>query len=318
VEAIRNRALRQVNQTGRYRPPISVIGMAMNVTLSFHSHVVAGHVGNAVARHVFTLLGRELWEVPTVVFSNHPAGRSFAGETLASATMARMLAVLRENGLLASVDAVLSGYLRDPDHVGIIADVVPTVRAQSGRGARYVCDPVLGDRAQGLYVPAAVARSVAETLVPLADVLTPNHFELEYLTGAPAEDDAAVWSAAARLQAAGPQVVVVTSVCTGDAPDDRARTFMLAGENAWHVTTPLVNSPAHGAGDLLAAILAARLADGTSPPEALSLAVSGVYGVLRATGRNPDLQVLAAASEIVAPSQTFAAMSRPPASRGGG
>lgn len=315
--AIRNRALRQVNQTGRYKPPISVIGIAMNVTLSFHSHVVAGHVGNAVARHVFTLLGRELWEVPTVVFSNHPAGRSFAGEALASATMARMVAALRDNGLLASVDAVLSGYLRDPDHVGIIAEVVPTVRSRAG-GARFVCDPVLGDRAQGLYVPAAVARSVAEILVPLADVLTPNHFELEYLTGAPAADDAAVWSAAARLQAAGPEVVVVTSVRTGDAPDDIARTFMLAGENAWHVTTPLVNSPAHGAGDLLAAILAARLTAGTSPPEALSLAVSGVYGVLRATGRNPDLQLLAAASQIVAPSQTFAAMPRPPASGGGG
>lgn len=279
-------------------------------TLSFQSQVVAGHVGNTAARAAFAALGRGLWEIPTVLFSNHPAGRTFAGEVVDPDLMRRLVRGLLDNGLMAGVDTIVSGYMRTPDQVAVVGEAVD--RARSAKPSlRFICDPVLGDRPSGLYVPEDVAAAVRDDLIPRATVAIPNHFELDFLTGRQAEDDAAVWRAARDLQAMGPEVVIVTSVATHDSPADSLRVFLLDRSDGWIIETPRVRSPAHGAGDLLAALFVARAAAGIPAVESLSLAVSGVYGVVQATGQRLDLALPESRGELVAPSTVFTAEAKP-------
>lgn len=279
-------------------------------TLSFQSAVVAGFVGNNAAGAAFALLGQELWPVPTVLYSNHPAGRGHSGEVVSAAHHRRIIAALEGNKLMARVGQVLSGFLGHADQADGVVTALAAAR-RSNPSVRYICDPVLGDTGPGLYVADTIGQAIRQVLVPASNVVTPNHFELTYLTGTPAQTDADVWIAAARLQAMGPQSVVVTSVVTADTPVDGIDTYLLERESAWVIRTPRIVTPAHGAGDLLSGILAAKLAAGArSTAAALSCAVSSVYGVLSATGPNPDLALSAARGEIAAPTQLFRAVPR--------
>jgi len=282
----------------------------LRVTLSYQSQVVAGFVGNTAARSAFTLLGRELWEVPTVLYSNHPADRSFAGEAVPAKTLCDLVEGLRTNRLAARIDQILSGYFGSADQVEVVADALDGLR-EGGREVGYLCDPVIGDSEAGVYVREGIAEAIRDQLVPRATVVTPNHFELEFLTGRKVTDDASLWAAARTLQARGPDTVVVTSVATAKTPARTTRTAMVSHDQAWIVETPRFESPAHGAGDLLAALFSARLAMGMPPVEALSLAVSGVHGVVRATGDQPDLALTAARDEIVNPATNFPARPTP-------
>lgn len=277
-------------------------------TLSFQSAVVAGFVGNSAASYAFTLLGQALWPVPTVLYSNHPAGRGHAGEVVSAGLHGRIVAALEKNGLMAEVGQVLTGYLGHADQTDVVLAALASAR-RLNPGVRYICDPVLGDMGSGRYVAAEIGHAIRGRLVPASDIVTPNHFELTYLLGAPATTAAAVWAAATRLQALGPQTVVVTSVVTAETPRDRIDTFLLEGTSAWAIRTPRIDTPAHGAGDLLTALLAARLAAGApSTVEALSHAVSSVYGVLLQTGCSADLALPAAGHEILTPTHLFQAV----------
>ena len=163
-------------------------------TASFQSHVAAGAVGNSAASMVYAALGCELWAVPTVLYSNHPANRTFAGEIVASALLYRWIAAFEENRLIEQVDYVQSGYLGAADQAQAVLAFLFAAR-KSGRTVSYACDPVLGDQTAGLYVPPSVAIAIREVLVPAADIVTPNLFELGYLTGAPVDTAAQVWAA---------------------------------------------------------------------------------------------------------------------------
>lgn len=282
-------------------------------TLSFQSQVVAGFVGNSAARLAFALLGQPLWEVPTVLLSNHPAGRSATGETLDAHRLERLVAGLFDNGLAGQIGFVLSGYLGHHGQAEVIARTLDRLSAE-GRFVGYVLDPVIGDRAAGAYVGEGIESAMRDALLPRARLVTPNHFELERLAGQPAPDDAAVWRNAKALQSVGPTTVIVTSVATAETPPQAVRTFLLSGDQRWVIETPRVDTPAYGAGDLTTAALVARLAAGDAIELALARAVSGVYGILVATGNSPDLAAAEASREIANPTTAFAVTAMPPLS----
>jgi len=275
--------------------------------ISFQSHVAAGAVGNSAASTVYAAFGYELWAVPTVLYSNHPAGRSFAGEVVSPASLYRWIAAFEENELIEQVDHVQSGYLGAAEQAQAVLALLSAAR-KSGRRVSYACDPVLGDQPAGLYALPAVAIAIRDALVPAADIVTPNLFELGYLTGAPVDTAAQVWAAMQSLQRMGPRIVIATSVINQETAAAEVDTFLLDGINRWYVRTPRLPSPAHGAGDVMAAVFLARLSKGESSDRALSHAVSSVYCILVATGNQPDLALYAARDHLLLPALVFPAV----------
>src|SRR5271156_5640950 len=182
----------------------------MNV-LSIQSDVVYGHVGNAAARFALQRLGHEVWAVPTVLLSSHAGYAKVGGESLSADLLRRLVDGLDANGWLGSCDAILSGYLGHADHAGVVADAVRRVKAAK-RDALYCLDPVFGDAGRA-YAKPGVAEAMARELLPLADIVTPNAFELTSLASVPIHNAGDAREAARRL---GRPLVVATSVPDGE------------------------------------------------------------------------------------------------------
>src|SRR5271168_4549251 len=160
----------------------------MNV-LSIQSSVAFGHVGNAAAVFPLQCLGHEVWPIDTVRFSNHPGHGQFRGRITPPAELAELLDGLQTLGLFARTDAVLSGYLGDPGTAELVARTVEAVK-RANPAALYLCDPVMGD-GDRLFVKPEIPDLMRDRLVPLADIVTPNCFELDLLTGIKATREAA-------------------------------------------------------------------------------------------------------------------------------
>ena len=280
----------------------------MNI-LSIQSHVAFGHVGNAAAVFPLQRLGFEVVAVNTVQFSNHTGYGAWTGQVFAPEHIAEVLEGVEARHGLDECGAVLSGYMGDAAIGEAILGAVARVR---GRGdALYCCDPVMGDVGRGVFVRPGIPEFMAARAVPAADIVTPNQFELELLTGRPAHTLAEIIAAAASLRGLGPRIVVVTSVMRADAPAEVIETLCATDEGAWLVRTPLLPlEPApNGAGDAVAALFLGHFLRLRDPAEALSLAVSGLYGVLdrtRQSGRR-EIQLVAAQDELVTPSRLFSA-----------
>lgn len=253
----------------------------MNI-LSVQSHVAFGHVGNSVAVFALQRLGFEVWPVPTVLFSNHPGYGAWRGTVVEARIVRDMLLGIEERGGFAACDAVLSGYLGEADTGAATVEAVARVKRVNPR-ALYCCDPVIGDRQSGIYVRPGIAESFRDSAVPAADIVTPNHFELELLTGRPATDLRQTLKAVDALHARGPRIVVVTSVVTTETPPETIDLIVSEGTEKWRLRTPRLPLTLGGAGDLLAALFLGRYLRDRSAPHALSLATAGVFGVLERT-----------------------------------
>jgi len=272
--------------------------------VSIQSSVAFGHVGNSAAVFPLQRLGFDVWPVDTVQFSNHPGYGSWRGATVAPAVVQDIVAGLDRAGVLASAQAVLSGYLGEAGCGQAVLAAVAGLKAH-GRDRLYLCDPVMGDRATGLYVAAEIPAFFAERALPFADVATPNVFELELLTGRSAATLAEAAEAARLLLGRGPRTVVVTGLEAGDT----IACLAVTAEGAWAVRTPRLTLPfpVSGAGDVLAALLLGHLLRREAAPEALSLAVSALWGVLDKTLRlgRRELALVAAQAELALPSRLF-------------
>ena len=151
--------------------------------LSIQSSVAYGHVGNSAAVFPLQRLGHEVWPVLTVHFSNHTGYGAWRGPLLDPADVREVIAGIGDRGVLGECDAVLSGYQGDPAVGAVILDAVATVKA-ANPAAVYCCDPVMGDVGRGMFVRPGIPEFMRDTVVPQADILTPNHFELDFLAGA--------------------------------------------------------------------------------------------------------------------------------------
>jgi len=277
--------------------------------LSVQSWVAYGHVGNAAAMFPLQRLGAEVWAVNTVQFSNHTGYGDWTGRVFGADEIADVIAGIAARGVLGTCDAVLSGYLGDAAIGGAVLQAVGQVKAANPR-ALWCCDPVMGDAGKGLYVREGVAAFFAGEALARADILTPNHFELEHLTGRRIATLAEAKRAVADLQARGPGCILVTSLATDTTPAD-AIDLLAAEDGAFHLLrTPRVPLAANGAGDAMAALfLLHRLRSG-SAAVALAQAASALYGVLHATAEAGarELLLIAAQAELAAPSRRFAAV----------
>ena len=283
--------------------------------LSVQSQVAFGHVGNAATVFPLQTLGHEVWPVPTAILSNHAGYRETGGSRVAPGTIADILDGLSARGADARCDLVLSGYMGSAETGGVILEALDRIRFIHPP-VLYCCDPVMGDTDTGLYVDDTLRTFFMDKAVREADVLTPNIFELEVLSGhapgtlsrAPAD---AVLSAAHDLIAGmrdGAKVLVTSAASAEILPE---KEVMIAVDNtgAWRVETPRLefSDPPHGAGDLASALFAAALKDKWHLAEALEDMTSRLFAVLDETARRDasELALVAARERILKPGRRF-------------
>ena len=277
--------------------------------LSIQSSVAYGHVGNSAAVFPLQRLGHEVWPVNTVHFSNHTGYGAWRGPLLDPADVREVIAGIDDRGALASVDAVLSGYQGDPAVGAVILDAVARVRSLNP-DAVYCCDPVMGDIGRGMFVREGIPEFMRDTVVPAADIVTPNHFELDFLAGTTTSTMAEVLAAVDVVRSRGPREVLVTSVLVDDTPADSLDVVAVSDKGAWAVSTPLLPITPNGCGDVTAALYLAHLLSWNwSTPTALERTTSSVFAILEATillGAR-EIQLVAAQEMIATPPPTFTA-----------
>lgn len=275
--------------------------------LSIQSNVAYGHVGNSAAVFPLQRLGFEVWPVSTVLFSNHTGYGQWRGHAVELAQVEEIIRGVEERGAFPRTQAVLSGYLGSPDLGEALLRTVAKVRA-ARPGALFVCDPVMGDEGRGFFVRPGIPELFRDRVVPAADIITPNAFELSWLTDTPIASVADASRAAARARDLGPSVVVATSLKIADRPGELG---ILADTalGAWICWTPELEVNLNGTGDSFTALLLGWWLRTGSVPEALSRAVSAMYALVELTHRNGsrELELVAAQAAFEAPERMFVA-----------
>jgi pyridoxine kinase len=234
--------------------------MAHVIVLS--SWVTHGHVGLSAAAPVLQALGHTVTGLPTVQLSNHAGWPHVAGRRVDVTLLSEWVEALDANGWLSQPDAILTGYLPSAGHVAFATALIDRVRA-SAPALRCIVDPVLGDMPKGLYIPVDAAEAIREKLLHKADVLTPNLFELSWLSGRDIGDLAAALDAAQTLAARAEGArILVTSPPVGPG---QTGVLEVSPAGARQYRTPLVPREApvpNGVGDVFSALIAGGVAVG--------------------------------------------------------
>jgi pyridoxine kinase len=276
--------------------------------LSIQSSVAYGHVGNSAAVFPLQRMGFEVWPVNTVHFSNHTGYGEWRGSVLPADDIDGVLRGIEDRGVLPGCDAVLSGYMGDASLGEVIVGAVGRVKGHSPK-AVYCCDPVMGDAGRGFFVRPGIPEFIRRVAVPAADIITPNQFELEFLTSVKIGDLDDALRAADEARRLGPETVLTTSLRRRDAGAGTIEMLAVSGEGAWLVETPMLALEVNGAGDATAALFLAHLLRAGIPAEALSMTASAVHAVLEETHRagSREMRLVSAQQSIVEPPLRFEA-----------
>ena len=274
--------------------------------LSIQSSVAYGHVGNSAAVFPLQRLGVEVWPVHTVHFSNHTGYGEWRGPLMAADDVRAVIQGVEERGAFPAVDAVLSGYQGGEEIGDVILDAVARVKA-ANPDAVYACDPVMGNAKSGCFVHPAIPVLLRERVVPAADVITPNQFELGFLTGTEPRSIEETLESVELARAMGPSTVLVTSVERPDAPEDTIEMMAVTGDGAWIVQTPRLPMKANGSGDVTAALFTAHLLETGDPGVALGRTASSVFDLLQTTldSGERELQLVQSQQALAEPRMQF-------------
>jgi pyridoxine kinase len=281
--------------------------------ISIQSQVAYGHVGNSAATFPMQMHGIDVIAVPTTLLSNRPGYPTIRGRVIEAQLVADLLLGVEERGAVETSSMILSGYLGSAEIAAVVADFVARAKARNPK-LKYCCDPVLGDRDRGLFVKTDIPPLVRDGLCPLADLITPNHFEFEWLCGARTTTINQMIAQAQTLLARGPSTVVITSAELADTPDDAIETVAIEqtndGVKAWRVRTPKLPISPSGTGDLFAALLVAARVNGADTPEALGHAASAIFAVLERTALRgtEEMRIVESAELLVQPKRRFDAV----------
>jgi pyridoxine kinase len=216
------------------------------------------------------------------------------------------MAGIEARGVLGECDGVLSGYMGAADIGAAILDAVATVK-RANPAARYCCDPVIGDVGRGIFVREGIPEFMREKAVPAADIITPNQFELDYLSKRESGTLRAAHDAIKAVHDLGPRAVLVTSLHTDETPADCIDMLASDETGRFLVRTPKLPLVVNGAGDAVAALFFAHYLRGGKLADALSRAASSIFGVLAKTAESDarEIQLIAAQDQIVRPSRVF-------------
>lgn len=279
----------------------------MKGILSIQSHVTYGHAGNGCAVFPMQRMGHEVWAINTVQFSNHtqhPQG--WTGQAHDAKQISEIFEGLAKLNVLSQIKGIVTGYLGGPSHCDVIVDIVKEVRLHNPE-CLYFCDPVMGAPDKGCIVSEGVAELLVSKVMPIADVIVPNQFELSQFIGEPIETLEQAKQACAKAMEIGPKMVLAKHL---HSVSDDAFTMMFASEQGSHLAQrphlPFERQPV-GVGDLITSVFAAGYLNGLSEVEAFRHCNNAVYGVLKTTQKKDEweLQTIAAQQEFVSPSEQF-------------
>ena len=274
--------------------------------LSIQSHVAYGQVGNDAAVFPLQRLGHEVWAVHTVQFAAHTGYGPPKGQVFEASHIRDVIDGIALRDDFSSCNAVLSGYMGSAAIGEAILDAVQRVKAVNA-DALYVCDPVLGDVGKGFFVRPDMPDFMREHVVPKADVVTPNLFELEALTGVTCATLDGTRRALQMLHDKGPRVIVLTSAVIDETPLDAIDMLASDDKGLWRVRTPRLGFSPNGAGDLTASLFTAHYLRTRSVSEALAMVASSVHAVLQETLKKGggELALIAAQNSFVSPGLLF-------------
>jgi len=276
--------------------------------LSIQSAVAYGHVGNSAAVFPMQRLGVEVVPVPTVNFSNHTGYGAWRGPLIPPPDVAEILLGVQERGVFPQIDAVLSGYQGGVGIGDVIVDAVRRVKAENP-AALYACDPVMGNAKSGCFVAPEIPVLLRDRVVPAADIITPNQFELGFLTGAEPAGIESTLDAADLARAMGPSTVLVTSVERPDREEGTIEMLVVDDAGAWIVTTPHLPFKANGSGDVTAALFTAHYVATKDAALSLERTASSVFDLIETTYRSGEreLQLVQAQEFYATPRMQFGA-----------
>lgn len=274
--------------------------------LSIQSSVSYGHVGNSAAVFPLQRIGHEVMPVYTVVFSNHTGYGEWAGPMLTGKDVRDIVRGIDARGGLDDVQLVLSGYQGGDDIGDAILDAVQLVKQRNPR-AIYACDPVLGSAASGCFVAPEVQSLIRDRVVPQADLITPNQFELGFITDTDPRTLEETLASVDQVRKSGPSLVLVTSVLQPGRPADTIEMLAVTDAGAWIVQTPQLPFKANGSGDVTAALFSSHLQVHGDAARALAQTASSVFELLEntlASGQR-ELQLIESQEAYVNPKHRF-------------
>lgn len=274
--------------------------------LSIQSSVSYGHVGNSAAVFPLQRIGHEVMPVFTVVFSNHTGYGSWKGHMLSGDDVRGLVQGIDERGGLDDVELILSGYQGGDDIGDAILDSVALAKQRNPK-AVYACDPVLGSAASGCFVSPEVQALIRDRVVPKADIIAPNQFELGFITGTDPHTLDETLESVELARARGPQTVLVTSVFRPDRPESTVEMLAVSDEGAWIVQTPHLPMKANGSGDVTAALFSSHLVSSGDPADALGRTAASMFELIENTleSGQRELRLVESQEAYVSPRHSF-------------
>ncbi|KAB0797291.1 hypothetical protein PPYR_08285 [Photinus pyralis] len=249
--------------------------------LSIQSHVVSGYVGNKSATLPLQLLGFDVDVINSVQFSNHTGYKVTKGPILSDTDLDELIQGLAINGL-DTYSHLLTGYIGSPQVLNRIASLVSDLKSKNPH-LIYVCDPVMGDNGK-LYVRSELL-PIYKELVTIADIITPNQFEVELLTDKKVSTIEDAWDAIDILHQRGCKTVVISSTEFGN--DDylvaMASSHADGHRRALTINIPKLPTSFTGTGDLFAALILAWMHKTNNLKSALENSINTLQAVLKKT-----------------------------------
>jgi pyridoxine kinase len=187
----------------------------------------------------------------------------------------------------------------------MVRDAVAAARAGTP-DAVYLCDPVLGDDGRTYVSPEVV--TAVHNLAALADIVSPNAYELSLLSGRNLQTRTGALEALRLLQSRGPRIVILSSFAGEDTPAGTLDVMAVDGADAWRVSVPQIATKFSGAGDVFAALFLNFWLNGRNASAALGKACSALFGVLKETASHgaEELELIAAQNMLLKPERSFA------------
>lgn len=278
----------------------------MSNILSIQSAVAYGHVGNSAAVFPLQRIGHEVWPVYTVNYSNHTGYGAWGGPIIPADDVAAVLEGIKDRDAFPLIDGILTGYQASPEIADVIVGTVRDIKAENP-DAIYTCDPVMGSATSGCFVADSIPPLFRSTIVPAADIITPNQFELGYLTERDVFDLDSTLAAVDAAREMGPSTVLVTSVKRPETPEDAVEMIAVDDNGKWIVRTPRLPFKRNGSGDVTAALFTGHYLRGRDAKDALAKTASSVYDLLRVTleADSPELKLVEAQDFYANPQLQF-------------
>ncbi len=276
--------------------------------LSIQSCVSYGHVGNSAVTFPLQRLGVEVWPIHTVLFSNHTGYGQWGGRVFDIAGVRDVFLGIKDRGVLSKCDALLSGYMGSKELGKVMIEAILELRKLNPETI-FCCDPVMGDIGRGFFVKEGIPEFFKEEMINYATIITPNHFEFEYLSSEKVETLESAIHAAEKVMKMGPKIVVITSLLLKDYKKSNISILALDKESVYIVTTPHIPITLNGTGDLTSALFTHFYLKYNNIENALEETVSRVYSIIDEThlAGSRELVLVKAQDYLINPKQFFKA-----------